>query len=165
MNKKVIRRITDNALIAGIYYIFTIILGTFAYNDIQFRIAEILLFLPFFRKDFVIGVTLGTFLANLQSPLWPWDPIFGTLATLISALLISYSRKMWTGIIYPTIINGLIIGTMLHIVLDLPLFPTMGFVALGEVVVLSLGYAIFALLSKNKPFLNLIMAEEGKKYD
>ncbi len=165
MKKIVIRRITDNALIAGIYYVFTIILGTFAYNDIQFRIAEILLFLPFFRKDFVIGVTLGTFLANLHSPLWPWDPLFGTLATFLSALLIAYSKKMWTAIIYPTIVNGLIVGTILYFILDLPLLAAMGSVALGELVVLSLGYAIFVLLRQNKPFLNLIMAEEGKRYD
>ncbi len=163
--KKLVRRITDNALIAAIYYVLTILMAGQAFYDVQFRIAEIFIFLAFFRKDFVIGVTLGCFLANLHSPLWPWDPIFGTLATFISALLVAYSRNLVMGIIYPTIINGVVIGLMLHLVLKFPLLETMGLVALGEFLVLLLGHAIFKILSKKKAFLSLIMApgeEEGK---
>ena len=115
--KKIIRQITDNALIAAIYYVLTIILGGFAFNDVQFRISEILLFLIFFRKDFVIGVTLGCLLANLHSPLQPWDVIFGTLATLLSGVLIALVKTI-LGCIWPTIINVVVVGLMLHIILD-----------------------------------------------
>ena len=158
--KKIIRQITDNALIAAIYYVLTIILGGFAFNDVQFRISEILLFLIFFRKDFVIGVTLGCLLANLHSPLQPWDVIFGTLATLLSGVLIAFSKRLYWGVIWPTIINAVVVGLMLHIILDLPLFATMGLVAIGEFVVLLLGHAVFSLLAKQPAFLNLIMAEQ-----
>lgn len=166
MKKKDVRRITDNALIAAIYYVFTLVLGGAAFYDIQFRIAEILIFLVFFRKDFVIGVTLGCLLANLHSPLQPWDAIFGTLATLVSGLLLAYSKKMYWGIIYPTIFNALIVGLMLHFVLGLPLLATMGLVALEEFLVLLLGHAIFTILAKKQGFLNLILAEEhdDKRY-
>ncbi|OQC10330.1 MAG: Queuosine precursor transporter QueT [Tenericutes bacterium ADurb.Bin087] len=161
--KKIIRRITDNALIAAIYYVVTILLGGFAFNDVQFRISEILLFLIFFRKDFVIGVTLGCLLANLHSPLQPWDAIFGTVATLFSGLLIAFSKRMFWGVIWPTILNAIIVGFMLHFILNLPLFATMGLVALGEFVVLLLGYGVFSLIGKQPAFLNLIMADERKE--
>lgn len=160
MKKLNIRKITDNALVAAIYYIFTIVLGSLAFNNIQFRIAEILIFLPFFRKDFVIGVTLGCLFANLHSPLSPWDPIFGTLATFISALLVDYSSKLYMGVVYPTIINAVIVGLMLHIVLELPLLATIGLVALEEFVVLLLGHAIFSILGEKQGFRNLILAED-----
>lgn len=159
-NKKIIRQITDNALVAAIYYVLTIVLGGLAFYDVQFRISEILLFLIFFRKDFVFGVTLGCLLANLHSPLQPWDPIFGTLATLLSGLLIAFSKKMFLGVVWPTIINAVVIGFMLHYVLNLSLFATMGLVALGEFVVLLLGHAVFSLLAERPSFLNLIMADK-----
>ncbi len=165
MKKKLVRRITDNALIAAIYYVMTILMAGYAFYDVQFRFAEIFIFLVFFRKDFVFGVTLGCFLANLHSPLWPWDSIFGTLATLISALLVAYSRKLVMGIIYPTIINGLVIGTMLYILIESPLLPSIGLVAVGEFVVLLLGHAIFKLLSQKKEFLRLIMATRTEGED
>ncbi|MDY0214565.1 MAG: QueT transporter family protein [Bacilli bacterium] len=167
MKKLLVRRITDNALVAALYYIITILLAGAAFNDIQFRIAEVFIFLVFFRKDFIIGVTLGCLLANFHSPLWPWDPIFGTLATLLSAVFVAYSKNMVMGIIYPTIINALVVGTMLHFVLEAPLLPTIGLVAIGEAAVLILGYMLFKLLSNKPAFLNLIMAtnkeEEDKK--
>lgn len=164
MKKKLVRKITDNALIAAIYYVLTILLAGAAFYDVQFRIAEILLFLVFFRKDLLIGVTVGCFLSNLHSPLLPWDVIFGTFATFLSGLLIAYSKKMYMGVIYPTIINGIIVGLMLHLVLHFPLLPTMGLVALGEFVVLLLGHAVFSLLKKQQSFLNLLMADDGKEY-
>lgn len=164
MNKKLlVRRITDNALIAAIYYVITILMAGQAFYDIQFRIAEIFIFLAFFRKDFIIGVTLGCFLVNLHSPLWPWDPIFGTLATFLSALLVAYSRNLFMGVIYPTVINGVVIGLMLHFILKFPLIETMALVALGEFIVLLLGHAIFKILSKKKSFLVLLMAKREEE--
>ena len=50
MQRLKIRRITDNAIIAAVYAVMTILLGNFGYGDIQFRIAEILLFLVFFSS-------------------------------------------------------------------------------------------------------------------
>lgn len=161
MNKKLVRQITDNAFIAAIYYLLTLIIGDWAFLGIQLRIAEMLIFLVYFRKDFIIGLTVGCFLANLHSPMMPWDLLFGTLATFISALLVSYSRKMFMGIIYPSIINGIVIGVMLFYILEAPFFESIVFVFIGEVVVLTFGYFLFRLLTKNDRFMELIMSERG----
>ncbi len=160
MKRLEVRRITDNALIAALYYVLTIVLGGAAFYDVQFRISEILIFLVFFRKDFIIGVTIGCLLANLHSPLLPWDAIFGTLATFLSATFLAFSKKMYWGVIYTTVFNAVIVGLMLHFVLSLPLFATIGLVALGEFLVLLLGHTIFSILAKQPAFLNLILAED-----
>lgn len=50
MKNKTIRKITDNAIVAAAYIVFTILLKPISYGQIQFRIAEILLFLVFLEK-------------------------------------------------------------------------------------------------------------------
>lgn len=159
MKRKLVRQITDNALIAALYYISTIILGDRAFMDVQFRFAEMLIFLVYFRKDFVIGVTVGCLLANIHSPLLPWDLVFGTFATFMSALLVARSKHMVMGIIYPAIINGVVVGTMLHFILATPLIPSMALVFLGEFIILILGYVLAMMLKKNDLFLRMILAD------
>jgi len=158
MQRKSLRRITDNAIVAAIYVVLTILLSAFSYGDIQFRIAEILLFLIFFRRDFIVGLALGTIVANAFSPLIPWDMLFGTLATLIVGGLISITPKMWPAIIYATVINGLIIGAELYFILGLPFWLSALSVGLGELVVMVIGYLVFLSLRKNEYFTNIIMA-------
>jgi len=159
MQRKSLRRITDNAIVAAIYFVLTILLSAFSYGDIQFRIAEMLLFLIFFRRDFIVGLALGTIVANAFSPLIPWDMLFGTLATLIVGGLISITPKMWPAIIYATVINGLIIGAELYFILGFPFWLSTLSVALGELVVMLIGYLVFLSLRKNEYFTNIIMAQ------
>ncbi|HKL84215.1 MAG TPA: QueT transporter family protein [Bacilli bacterium] len=153
-----IRRITDNALVAAVYAVLTILLGNFGYGDIQFRIAEILLFLVFFRRDFIVGIVLGTVIANAFSPLLPWDMLFGTLATLIVCGLIAITPKMWPAIVYASVINGLVVGAELYFILGLPFWLSALTVMIGELAVMIVGYAVFIMLRKNKYFSNMIMA-------
>lgn len=153
-----IRQITDNALVAAVYAVLTILLGNFGYGDIQFRIAEILLFLVFFRRDFIVGIVLGTVIANAFSPLLPWDMLFGTLATLIVCGLIAITPKMWPAIVYASVINGLVVGAELYFILGLPFWLSALTVTIGELAVMIVGYAVFILLRKNKHFSNMIMA-------
>lgn len=159
MQRIKIRRITDNAIVAGIYATLTILLSFISYGDIQFRIAEILLFLVFFRKDFSLGIILGTVIANAFSPLLPWDMIFGTLATVFVVLLISLTPKMWPVIVYGTLINAFIIGAELYFILGLPFWISALSVGLGELAVLIVGYFIFRIMSKNQFFNEIIIAK------
>lgn len=158
MQRLTLRRIADNAIIAAIYVVLTIMLGNFGYGDIQFRVAEILLFMVFFRKDFIIGVTLGTMIANAFSPLLPWDLLFGTVATLMVASLIAFTPKMWPAILYATIINALVVGAELYFILGLPFALSALTVGIGELAVMIVGYIIFTMLRKNKYFIDIILA-------
>ena len=60
------RKITQNAVIAAMYFVITLISSPLSFGLIQFRISEFLMLLCFFRKDYVIGVTIGCFLSNLS---------------------------------------------------------------------------------------------------
>src|SRR5574344_771914 len=107
---KTILFIVENACLAALYFVLTIALGDFSYNAIQFRVSEVLVLLCFWRPDFALGLTLGCLLSNVFSPI-AWDMLFGTLATLISCLLVSYaSPKFFVSMLYPILCNALIVG-------------------------------------------------------
>lgn len=162
MVKSRIRFITDQAIIAGVYVALTLAFSQFSYLGVQFRFGEILVLLPFFRKDYAFGLVLGCAIANLFSPLGYIDVIFGTLATLLSVVAIAYSKKLWLATIFPVVFNAIIVGLELHFVLGLPFWLSAGQVALGQFVVISLiGYAVFMNLRKNKRFLEVVRANQN----
>jgi uncharacterized membrane protein len=57
-----------------------------AFGPVQFRFSEALTVLPVFTPAAIPGLAVGCLIANLASPLGIVDWIFGTLATLGSAL-------------------------------------------------------------------------------
>ncbi|MCR4688653.1 MAG: QueT transporter family protein [Saccharofermentans sp.] len=120
-NRKRIRFIVNNGIIAALYVILTLPFAQIAYGPLQVRLAEVMTVLPAFSIATVPGVTLGCFLANLLNPnnLGPIDIIFGTLATLIAGVLSYYIAKpnKLLGIIPPVVVNGLIVGGYLPFLL------------------------------------------------
>lgn len=120
-NKRRIRFIVNNGIIAALYVVLTLPFAQIAYGPIQVRLAEVLTVLPIFSMGTIPGVTLGCFLANLFNPgnLGPIDIIFGTLATLIAGFLSYWIGKVspYLGIIPPVVANGLIVGGYLPFLL------------------------------------------------
>ncbi len=155
------RRITNIGVVTAIYVVATLLCSGLAYGQVQFRVSEILVLLCFFNKDYIISMTLGCFIANLFSPLGFIDAGFGTVATLIAALLIYFTRKkvnLAVASLYPVVTNAVIVAIELKIVYGLPLFINMAWVALGEFICVSvLGVIVVSALSKNKSFMKLIM--------
>lgn len=156
--KLTIKKIAENAVIAAIYFILCLVSGGLAYDAIQFRVAELLVLLCFWRKDLIIGVTLGCFLANILSTLGPWDMLFGTLMTLASCVLVAFSPKMLIACIWPIAFNAFGVGLELHILLDLPYWVNVGWVAIGEATVILGAYAVWMILWRNKLFMKFIGA-------
>ena len=74
------------AVIAAVYVVVCLVLAPFSYGAIQVRVAEALCLLPVFGAEYIVGVTLGCFLANLLGST-VIDVMFGTLATLLACLL------------------------------------------------------------------------------
>lgn len=159
MQNEVLRSILRNGVVASIYFLLTYLLSGISFLGIQFRIAEILVLLCFFRRDYIIGLTIGCIIANLISPLGFWDVLFGSLATLLSCLCISFSKHLFIATLFPVIFNGFIVGAELYYLLDLPFWINVGYVALGEAVVISIvGYIIFMIIGKRESFHRLIGA-------
>ena len=80
------RQMARCAVIAAVYVALCLVLAPFSYGAVQVRIAEALCLLPVFGAEYIVGVTLGCFLANLFGSTL-LDVIFGTLATLLACLV------------------------------------------------------------------------------
>ena len=94
MKHSAIRGITYAALIAALYAALTLALWQFSALMIQVRLSEALCILPFFTPAAIPGLTIGCLLANLLAGN-PWDALFGTLATLLSAVCTYLIGKKW----------------------------------------------------------------------
>lgn len=60
------------------------------------------------------------------------DIVFGSLATLIAAVLTRRSRNIYLAALWPVLANAIIIGAELHYLIDAPLIMTCIYVGLGE---------------------------------
>jgi uncharacterized membrane protein len=88
----------------------------------------------------VVGLTLGTAIANgLTSSLGLTDVFFGALLTLVAAGIMWQVGPRVVALAAPVVVNAFGVGAELALILHLPFWPSVGFVALGETVVLFTG--------------------------
>lgn len=162
MKIKPIRLLCDNAIVAAIYVALTFACYPISFLGIQIRFAEALVLLCFFRRDFALGLTIGCLLSNIASPMVGWDMLFGTLATLVSVVAVSFMKQLFIASLIPVIVNGLVVGAELYLILECPFWVSVGTVALGEFIAVSIfGYILFILLGRNQAFLKLILANRN----
>lgn len=101
------------AVIGALYAALTFSFGAFSFGMIQFRLSEVLTVLPFFTPAAIPGLTVGCLVANLMSGNI-FDIVFGTLATLLAALLSYLLRKnSFLVTLPPVILNALVIPFIL----------------------------------------------------
>ena len=102
-------------------------------------------------------MTVGCLIANIFSPMALLDIPFGTLATILAVLFLSRSKNLFVGSLWAAIFNGIIVGTELYIAFKEPILISMGTVALGEFIVVSIiGVLVFKALERNGHFMMLI---------
>lgn len=154
------RRIVKAGVVAAIYVVLTLAVPVLSYGSLQFRIAEALMLLCLFSKDYVFSVTLGCFISNIFSTVGMVDTIVGTAATLLAGVCIYLLRNRIgyeAASVFPVVFNAVIIGIELHFVIGEPLWMSMLSVAVGEIVCVSfLGVILLKLLSRNKAFMSMI---------
>ncbi len=161
MNNKKIRLITISAMISAVYLVLTFIFYLTSFLPYQIRFAEALAVLPYFTPLAIPGLFVGCVVANIIGGNGIWDIVFGSLATLIAAYLtykISYNKpkRKLLAPLPPIIINAVIVGTMLSILYELPLFVTMLSVGLGQIVACYLiGFPLMLIIEKNKKLREL----------
>lgn len=173
------KAITANAFIAALYAVITILCAPLSYEFSQFRFSEALNLLVFFNPTYTIGLTVGCFIANVASTVGPLDMVFGTLATLISCLLIVWFSKICKNLfingLIPSLINAIIVpfviylssmGTSDSFELCAMYWIMFGWIFLGEFVCITvIGYPIILTLTKKtKGFSNYILATRNLDY-
>ena len=164
---KNVKNLVIYASVAAIYVVLTLLLGSFSFGPIQFRIAEALVLLCFFDKKYFTPLTIACLITNIMSPFGIYDVIFGTLATVISLICISKSKNIVVASLFPVLFNGLIVSCEISIMnglfeLEVFLFNFLT-IAIGEFVCVTIfGVLLFAFLKKNKEFFKLIVDDNGR---
>ena len=157
-----VKSIAINAIIAALYAVITMLCGPLSYEFSQFRISEFMNLLVFFNPTYTIGLTLGCLIANLASLFGVYDIVFGTLATLISCLLIVGCSKLVKNLflagLIPCLVNAIIVpftiylanlGTVNQINLQAMYWIMFGWVFLGEFVcIMCIGYPVLLIITK-----------------
>ncbi len=111
--------LTRAAIIAALYAAVTLVIYPFSFGSLQVRISEALTILPFYMPEAVPGLFVGCLISNLFSPnIVILDVIFGSIATLIAAVLTYYCRRLgkkgrWLAPFPPVIANAIIIGLVI----------------------------------------------------
>ena len=150
MNKN-LRKLTYGAVIAAVYAVLTLVLAPISMGAVQCRISEALTVLPMLTGVAVPGLFVGCLLANIFLGSF-YDIVFGSLATLLAAVLTRRFRKnKWIAMIFPVIINAVIVGGYIALFLDnsLAVWVSMLFVGLGQAVACyGLGIPLYMFLKK-----------------
>lgn len=172
-----------NAVVAALYVVLTSISVYTSFGMVQFRISELLNLLVFFNPLYAIGLTLGCLLSNLVGFAYgvtvAWDILIGTSATLVACLLMIPFRQMFLASLMPCVVNGVVVGLEIYYLFPIltpstgeaaadltPLWVDMGWVFLGEFVVISVvGYILFFVLGKKyPPILKIIGATKNQNF-
>ncbi len=168
MKKISVNSLCRVSLIAALYFCISLVFAPISFGNIQMRIAEALTILPAVSPLGILGVTIGCALANLYGAftganiLGIMDVLFGTLATLIAALLtrglrnVTFKGLPIAATIPPIIINAVVVGAELAFVIGstgkiaLSLFFVCAFeVAVGQFLSCTLlGLILFKALKK-----------------
>lgn len=138
MNQKKVLFLTQAAMIAALYVVLTFIANALgiASGNIQVRFSEALTVLPYFTPAAIPGLFAGCLLSNFLTGCALPDIIFGSLATLIGALLTyKLRRNKWMAPIPPIAANALIIPPVLLFAYGLrPLWFNFITVTIGEII-------------------------------
>ncbi len=137
-------------IFAALYATMTIVFAPISYLIFQSRVSEILIaFIPFYGWPVVLGLTMGTLLSNVISPLGLIDLFVGTFATFLGCLPIyalkRYPRYQILGFVAYTLIVSVLVSFELSLVLSLPFILVFPELLIGESLSAVLGASILYL--------------------
>ena len=146
------------SIFAALYAIGVVFLAPFSYGLIQVRIADALLPLSIvFGMPVVIGLSLGTFIANILNPvnLGPIDILGGTVTNFIATFVawkICGSNKVpfIVGIGCQIVIVSVIVGTYLSYLLGSPLIAGIGYLFIGTFLAVGILGSALVVIIKNR---------------
>ena len=146
-NRTRVRYWTHAAIIAALYAVLThlqnLILPGSASWAIQCRLSEALCVLALFTPAAIPGLAVGCLLFNMTfAAALPLDFLVGTLATVLSAAAMWYTRRILLGtyplpaLIMPALFNAVLVGWELSVYIGGAFWLNAAYVALGELIVL-----------------------------
>ena len=161
MYSKKVSFITQSAIIAALYIAMTYLAFSvnLASGPIQIRFSEALAVLPYFTPAAIPGLFIGCLLSNVLTGAIIWDILFGSLATLIGALVAYAMRKLkskWLICIPNILANSIIIPFVLIYAYGeaSAYYLLLASVGIGEIISCGvMGTALLFYLDKHKHFI------------
>ena len=137
-NDKHVLLLVQAAMIAALYVVLTFIANALglASQAIQVRFSEALTILPYFTPAAVPGLFVGCLLSNILTGCALPDIVFGSLATLVAAILTRKLRKhKWMAPLPPIAANAIVVPFVLLYAYGVgPLWFTFITVTAGEII-------------------------------
>jgi uncharacterized membrane protein len=130
-------------LLAGVYAVVTIALGSISYGVFNLRLSNLLLVVvPIVGWPGVFGISLGVALGNLASPFGPLDYIISPLFSFVglSCLKLLARKTVLGGLAIYSLLLSVWVTYELHFVLNLPYFPYFYYILAG-IALVSVGFA------------------------
>lgn len=125
-------------MIAALYVVLTFIANALgiASGAIQIRFSESLCILPYFTFSAVPGLFIGCLISNILTGCALPDIVFGSLATLLGAVITYLLRKQkWLAPVGPIVANAIMIPLVLFYAYGIkPLWFSFITVTIGEVI-------------------------------
>ncbi|GAU79085.1 QueT transporter family protein [Fusibacter sp. 3D3] len=154
------------AVVASLYVVITFAFYLLSYEAIQFRVSEVMVLLAFIDPLYIPGLVIGCFMANLLGPFGIIDALFGSLASLVSLLMIVKTRK-WFGNNLKSLVIASLWPAIFSFIVAFEIAIVLGakesfwfwtiMVAVGEFVVITLaGVPIFSWITKNEGVVKLL---------
>ena len=152
------RYIAEGAMIAALYVVLTYISMIFGLDKgaIQCRLSEALTVLPVYFPSAVPGLFVGCIISNILTGCAVWDIVFGSLATLIAAIITSKIKEHiylapFPAIIANTIVVPPVLAYVYHVETALPIIALTVFA--GELISCGvLGTILLYGLKKHKKY-------------
>lgn len=146
------------AMIAAIYVVLTLLGAAFSFGPVQVRLSEALTILPVFTPAAVPGVFLGCLISNIAAGCVLPDIIFGSLATLLGAVLtwMLRNKSIYLAPLPPILANAIVVPFVLKYAYAevLPIPFMMLTVGIGEVVSCGvLGLILYSALNRYRHLL------------
>ena len=109
------RSLALSGVIAALYAALSLVSTAMGlgFGTVQLRLSEALCVLPILFPEAVPGLAVGCLVTNLLSPSGAADLIFGTLATLLAAVLTRRIRKRALAPLPTILCNAVIVGALL----------------------------------------------------
>ena len=122
LKRLTVRRVVLIATLAALYAVFTVGIAPISYGPLQFRVSEALKVWVLFDPWLVLGIGIGTFVANSLSPfVGPWELLWMPLTDMAGGVLawVIYRalRQRWPVIpmaVY-ALSTGMAVGTMMFV--------------------------------------------------
>ena len=139
-----VKRVARAGVIAAIYALTSLVTFPVASGAIQFRVSEAFTLLPLIFPEATVGLFIGCIISNLLTGCAALDVVFGSLVTLIAAILTYFTGRLIANKTAKSVVGGLF-----PVLLNAFLLPVIWYYCYGQLEYLYILQVCFLLVSQS----------------